>query len=66
MNYQDDNNIDDLELEILSANYWEHFKFAKDIALILPLKHPKRVKLAIELNEMSDKMNNLKKRNNNR
>ena len=53
----------DLELEILSANYWEHFKFAKDLALILPSDHPKRVRLALELNEMVEKMNQIKKDN---
>ena len=38
--------------EILKANYWENFKFAKELALIYPIEHPKRVKIEKELNEM--------------
>lgn len=30
------------KLEILQASYWEHFKYDKDLALILPIEHPKR------------------------
>ncbi len=41
-----------IELELLEANYWEHFKFAKDLSLYLPLNHPKRIKIESELNEM--------------
>lgn len=40
------------ELEILNSSYWEHFKFAKELAGYLDLKHPKRVKLEIEINKM--------------
>lgn len=49
-----------MELEILAASHLEHFKFAKDIAAILPVEHPKRVGLQIELNEMVDRMNKIK------
>lgn len=49
------------KLEILNANYWEHFKFAKDLAGFLPLKHPKRVKVENELNEMIDQIQKLNK-----
>ena len=48
-----------LELEILSANYWEHFKFAKDIAMYLQLEDPKRVKVEKELNAMLERMHEL-------
>jgi len=51
------------ELEILEYNYWEHFKFAKDLALILPLKHPKRIQLQNELNKMIERINKLKDNN---
>ena len=40
------------ELEILNSSYWEHFKFSKELAGYLDLKHPKRVKLEIEINKM--------------
>jgi len=34
--------VDTIKLEILEYNYWECFKAAKDLALVLPLDHPKR------------------------
>lgn len=49
------------KLEILNANYWEHFKFAKDLAGFLPLNHPKRIKVENELNEMIDQIQKLNK-----
>ena len=49
-----------LELEILQYSYWEHFKYEKDLSLTLPLKHPKRVKLLNEINEMLEKIHQLK------
>lgn len=55
--------MEQLRLEILEYNYWEHFKYAKDLALILPLKHPKRVMLEKKLNEMVVEINQLKDRN---
>lgn len=50
-----------IELEILEFSYWEHFKFAKDLALIYPPEHPKRQELDKILKEMVDKINELKK-----
>jgi hypothetical protein len=49
-----------LELEILEYNYYEHFKFLKDISLILPIEHPKRKKLEKELNEIQAKIQKIK------
>ncbi len=46
--------------EILKASYQEHFKYAKDIALILPLDHPKRIKVEGELNKISDQLQTIK------
>lgn len=42
-----------IEQEILKASYWEHFKVAKDLALILPIDHPKRLKIESELNKLT-------------
>lgn len=47
--------------EILEANYWEHFKAAKDMSLYLPLDHPKRVRMEEELNKMLKKIHKGKK-----
>lgn len=52
-----------IKLEILEANYWEHFKMAKDIALYLPLNHPKRVKIENEIKKILNTINSLKKIN---
>lgn len=34
----------EIKIELLEYSYWEHFKALKDMSLILPLDHPKRVK----------------------
>ncbi len=47
--------------EVLKYSYWEHFKRAKELSLILPLKHPKRVVIEKELNVMAIKLNWLSK-----
>lgn len=43
--------------EILLLSYWEHFKAAKDLALVYPVDHPKRVKLETELQKLSKLLN---------
>lgn len=52
--------MNDIKLEILEANYWEHFKTAKDFSFILPINHPKRQKIELEINKMIVKMKELK------
>ena len=47
------------KLEILNSNYWEHFKFAKDLAGYLNFDHPKRIKIEKLLNEMVDEIHQL-------
>ncbi len=49
------------KLEILNSNYWEHFKFAKDLAGYLDFDHPKRKKIENKLNEMVDEIHMLNK-----
>lgn len=43
--------------EILQYNYWEHFKKAKDISLIYPPEHPKRIELQKNIDELLAKIN---------
>ena len=50
------------KLEILQANYWEHFKFAKELAMYLPVDDPQRVRIENELNKMQKELEELKKR----
>jgi len=54
----------EIELEILEASYWEHFKLAKDLVLYLPLNHPKRINLESEINKMLQEIHNLKAKQN--
>lgn len=49
-----------MELEILEYSYWEHFKYAKDLHLILPLGHPKRVMLDKEMGKMLKRIHEIK------
>jgi hypothetical protein len=46
--------------EILLASYYEHFKFAKELALIYPLDNPRRVKIEKEINTIQKKLEALK------
>ncbi len=52
--------MDSTNLEILESSYWEHFKIAKDLALYLPLNHPKRVKIDKECHKMITRINKIK------
>lgn len=42
--------------EILLLSYWEHFKAAKDLSLIYPIDHPKRVAIEAELKILTEKI----------
>jgi hypothetical protein len=48
------------KLEILEGNYWEHYKFAKDMALVYPIDHPKRVEIEKTLNDLQYRINSIK------
>jgi len=48
-----------IELEILHASKLEHFKYAKDLALIYPINHPKRIRIEKGLNEIIDEINKI-------
>ena len=49
-----------IKLQILEYSYWEHFKALKEMSLILPLKHPKRLELENEVNILQKEINDLK------
>lgn len=44
----------------MELNYWEHFKYAKDLALVFQPTHPKRVKIEETLNSLITQINNIK------
>jgi hypothetical protein len=51
---------ENIKLQILEANYWEHYKHAKDLSFIFPIDHPKRLLLESNLNNMIEQINKLK------
>lgn len=53
--------MNELKLQILLASHLEHFKAAKDLALLHPLEHPKRVAVERALNEIQNEINELRK-----
>jgi hypothetical protein len=46
----------EINKEILNANYWEHFKSAKDLSLYLPPEHPKRILIQKSMNCILEKI----------
>lgn len=49
-----------IELEIEEYNYWECFKSVKDLALVLPVGHPKRKAVETQLEECRLKIQKIK------
>jgi len=45
----------------LWANYYEHFKYGKELALIYPLNHKKRVKIDNAMNDIIEQIKQLNK-----
>lgn len=52
-----------IKLEILLASHLEHFKAAKELALIHPIEHPKRLAVEKALNEIQQEINQLRNEN---
>lgn len=50
----------EIQLEILQASYWEHFKYLKDMSLIYPPEYHKRRNVENTLNSLLDKINEIK------
>ena len=46
-------------LEILTASYFENFKYSEDLAKFLGPRHPKRIAIIDEINDMAIKMTHL-------
>lgn len=57
--------MDNIKIQILEYNYWEHFKVLKDISLILPIEHEKRIQLEKSTNEIQKELHELKSRKKN-
>lgn len=47
-------------LEILEGNYWEHFKWEKDLSFVLPLNHWKRVAIRAAMTEILTEIHKIK------
>lgn len=52
--------MNEIKLQILLASHLEHFKAAKDLALIYPIEHPKRKEIEVALNEIQSEINEIK------
>lgn len=50
-----------IQLQIEKSNHLEHFKHAKDLAMIYPVNHPKRVPVEKELNKITENIQKLEK-----
>ena len=50
-----------MEEQLLGFSYYENFKFGKELALILPIDHPKRVYVQKEIDKILEEW---KKHNN--
>lgn len=50
-----------MELEILNYQYWEYFKYCKDLRLTLAHGHPKIERLEKELNEILERIQEIRK-----
>jgi hypothetical protein len=55
--------MNQIKLEILEYSYWEHFKYAKDISMVLPVNNPKRLRVEEELNKMIKLIHEIKNNN---
>ena len=52
-----------IRLELLEYSYWEHFGMAKSLANILPIDHPKRLRIENELKKIIAEMEEVSKNN---
>lgn len=52
--------MNNIKLEILEYNYWEHFNHVKNISLVLPINHLRRKLIEKELNILSDEIKKIK------
>lgn len=48
-----------MKKEIMLANYWEIFKYAKDLHKFYPADHPKIIKLNEEMQQITEQLNKL-------
>lgn len=46
---------------IIAQNYWENFKFDKDLSMSYPPEHPKRIRVHKCVNDLLNEWNELKK-----
>jgi len=50
-----------IELEILQASQAEHFKYAKELSMYLPVEHPKRIAAEKEHNKIIKQIDKINK-----
>jgi len=47
-------------LQILESSYFEHLKAARDLAMYLPIEHPRRKEIEQSTNDLIEKINHIK------
>ena len=49
-----------IRLELMTANYWEHYRYFHELTQSLPLDHPKRHKYYETIERLSKELNDFK------
>lgn len=53
--------MSEIAIEILRSSHLEHFKLAKDLAMIYPVDHPRRRAIEKSMSEILNKIHNFEK-----
>ena len=51
----------DIKMELLQERYWQHYKFAKDLAFVMSIQNPRYIKIQNEVNNINKKIKELQK-----
>lgn len=51
---------EDIQIEIIAANYWENWKYSKELSESLGSNHPKSIKQREATNQIMEEWNKLK------
>ena len=49
----------EIKIELLRASFSEHFKYAKELGLIVPINNPRRLRIEKEGNKIQEELNKL-------
>lgn len=49
--------MEKIKHDILNQSYWEHFKLAKELALLYPVENTRRKSIEMTMNDLLSKIN---------